>query len=49
MGHCDISEPNSPQEHVDAYFKALGGGSRDDMADPPAEDDDATFEKLREV
>ncbi|ODM95069.1 Gelsolin, cytoplasmic [Orchesella cincta] len=41
-------EPNSPQEEVDAYFKALGGGSRDEMADPPKEDDDVAFEKQTE-
>ncbi len=41
-------EPNSTQDQVDAYFKALGGGSRAEMADPPAEDDDAIFEKTTE-
>jgi hypothetical protein len=34
---------------VDEYFKALGGGSRADMADPPKEDDDDVFEKQTEV
>lgn len=34
---------------MDAYFKALGGGSRDEMAEPPKDDDDVTFEKQSEV
>jgi len=42
-------EPTSPQDEVDEYFKALGGGSRAEMADPPKEDDDDQFEKQTEV
>ena len=47
MNH--IAEPNSPAEDVAEYFKALGGGSRADMADPPAEDDDDVYEKTFKV
>lgn len=49
MYFMSFIEPNSPPEDVEAYFKALGGGSREEMADPPKEDDDVTFEKTTEV
>lgn len=45
----EISEPDTKEDEVSRYFEALGGGSRDDMQDPPDEDDDAKFEKHVEV
>jgi gelsolin len=44
-----VIEPTSSAEDVAEYFKALGGGSRADMADPPADDDDSAFEKQVET
>jgi len=44
-----VVEPSTNEEEVSRFFKALGGGSRADLPDPPAEDDDDTFEKLAET
>lgn len=46
---ANFIEPSSTPALVAEYFKALGGGSRDDMADPPKEDDDIDYEKKVEV
>ena len=43
------AEPTTNEEEVGRFFKALGAGSRLDLADPPAEDDDAAYEKSSDV
>jgi hypothetical protein len=45
----ESKEPNTNEEEVARFFQALGGGSRLDLADPTAEDDDVTYEKSSEV
>jgi len=41
-------KPTSAQDIVEAFFQALGGGSRAEIAEPPEIDDDDEMEILKE-